>query len=100
MTHTPAHFVDTHQHLWVLSERSYDWITPDFGILNQDYRPEDVVKDVAQAGVTATVLVQAADTYDDTFYMLSVERSVETVKAVVGWVPFDRPQEASDLAKH
>jgi len=96
MTHTPAHFVDTHQHLWVLSERAYDWISPDFGVLYRDYRPEDVAAEVAQAGVTSTVLVQAADTYDDTFYMLSVERSVDTVRAVVGWVPFDRPHEARE----
>ncbi len=96
MAHTPAHCVDTHQHLWVLSERSYDWIVPEYGILNADYRPEDVAADVAAAGVTSTVLVQAADTYDDTFYMLSVERAYDTVRGVVGWVPFDRPAEARE----
>ncbi len=42
MAPTPAHCVDTHQHLWVLSERAYDWIVPEYGILNADYRPEDV----------------------------------------------------------
>ena len=96
MAYTPAHCVDTHQHLWVLSERSYDWIVPEYGILNADYRPEDVAADVAKAGVTSTVLVQAADTYDDTFYMLSVEREFATVSGVVGWVPFDRPAEARE----
>lgn len=96
MAHTPAYCVDTHQHLWVLSERSYDWIIPEYGILNADYRPEDVAADVAAAGVTSTVLVQAADNYDDTFYMLSVERTYDAVRGVVGWVPFDRPVEARE----
>jgi L-fuconolactonase len=91
-----AHVVDTHQHLWVMSERAYDWIVPEFGILNNDFRPEDVAADSAKAGITATVLVQAADTYDDTFYMLSVARAYESVKGVVGWVPFNKPTEARE----
>jgi L-fuconolactonase len=91
-----AHVVDTHQHLWVMSERAYDWIVPEYGILNNDFRPEDVAEDSAKAGITATVLVQAADTYDDTFYMLSVARAYESVKGVVGWVPFNKPTEARE----
>ena len=96
MAPTPAHCVDTHQHLWVLSERSYDWIVPEYGILNADYRPEDVEADRVSAGVTDTVLVQAADTYDDTYYMLSVMRQNPHVKGVVGWVPFNKPSEARE----
>lgn len=96
MVHNPAHRVDTHQHLWVMSERSYDWIVPEYGVLYADYRPEDVAEDIKKAGVTATVLVQAADTYEDTFYMLSVERNFDNVRGVVGWVPFDRPSEAKE----
>lgn len=91
-----AHVVDTHQHLWVMSERAYDWIVPEYGILNNDFRPEDVAADSAKAGITATVLVQAADTYDDTFYMLSVARAYESVKGVVGWVPLNKPTEARE----
>jgi L-fuconolactonase len=91
-----AHVVDTHQHLWVMSERAYDWIVPEYGILNNDFRPEDVVSDAAKAGITATVLVQAADTYDDTFYMLSVARAYDSVRGVVGWVPFNKPSEARE----
>ena len=96
MANTIAHYVDTHQHLWVMSERAYDWITPEYGVLNNDFRPEDVAKDLKEAGVTATVLVQAADTYDDTFYMLSVARSHNHVRGVVGWVPLNKPVEARE----
>lgn len=103
MANNIAHCVDTHQHLWVMSERAYDWITPDYGVLNNDFRPEDVNDDVKKAGVTATVLVQAADTYDDTFYMLSVARAHDHVRGVVGWVPLNKPVEAReslDLLSH
>ncbi|SDR84609.1 amidohydrolase family protein [Microterricola viridarii] len=92
--YVPAQMIDAHQHLWKISERRYDWITPDAGILNADYGPEDVEADARAAGVTGTVLVQAAETYDDTFYLLSVAASTPTVRGVVGWVPLDRTAEA------
>jgi L-fuconolactonase len=53
-----------------------------------------VASDVEAAGVTGTVLVQAADTYEDTFYMLSVAASVPVVRGVVAWAPLDRAAEA------
>ena len=86
--------IDTHQHLWMLSERAYDWITPEFGPLHDDFGPERVTSEIAEAGVTGTVLVQAADSYEDTFYMLSVAETVPTVLGVVAWAPLDRHDEA------
>jgi L-fuconolactonase len=93
-SYQPKHSVDTHQHLWVISERSYDWLVPEYGVIYNDFRPEDVADDVRAAGITATVLVQAADNYDDTFYMLSVAAADAAIAGIVGWVPFDRPSEA------
>jgi L-fuconolactonase len=90
----PKHSVDTHQHLWVISERSYDWLVPEYGVIYNDFRPEDVAADVKAAGITGTVLVQAADNYDDTFYMMSVAAKDPAIAGIVGWVPFDRPAEA------
>ena len=92
--HAPAEMIDTHQHLWMMSERAYDWITPEYGPIHDDFGPERVAADIAEAGVTGTVLVQAADTYEDTFYMLSVAETVPTVLGVVAWAPLDRHDEA------
>jgi L-fuconolactonase len=90
----PKHVIDTHQHLWVRSERNYEWITPESGIIYNDFRPEDVIDDVSKAGITSTILVQAADNYDDTFYMISVARRVASITGVVGWVPLNKTDEA------
>ncbi len=90
----PSQMIDTHQHLWKPSERRYDWLEAAGLPLNADFGPEDVEADVAAAGITGTVLVQAADTYEDTFYMLSVAASVPVVHGVVAWAPLDRPAEA------
>ena len=92
--HHPAQLIDAHQHLWIRSERHYDWILPRHGVLYDDFGPEALAYDLTRVGVTGTVLVQAADTYEDTFYMLDAARRTPVVRGVVGWVPLDRPGEA------
>jgi L-fuconolactonase len=91
---TSNELIDSHQHLWVMSERAYSWISPAYGPLYDDFTPEKLAPQIIEAGVTGTVLVQAADTYEDTFYMLDVAEYYPVVKGVVGWVPFDRTNEA------
>jgi L-fuconolactonase len=92
--HQPAQQIDTHQHLWKPSERRYEWLDGAGLPLNADFGPERVEAEVEAAGITATVLVQAADTYEDSFYMLSVASAVPVVKGVVAWAPLDRVAEA------
>ncbi|GAA1208235.1 amidohydrolase family protein [Rhodoglobus aureus] len=91
----PRQMVDTHQHLWKPSERRYEWLDAVGAPLNADFGPEVVEAEVAAAGITTTVLVQAADTYEDTFYMLSVAAAVPVVRGVVAWAPLDREAEAA-----
>ncbi|MEP6478586.1 MAG: amidohydrolase family protein [Rhodoglobus sp.] len=91
----PAQMIDTHQHLWKPSERRYDWLEGIGAPLEADFGPEDVAADVAAAGITATVLVQATDSYEDSFYMLSVAAAVPVVRGVVAWAPLDRVDEAA-----
>ena len=93
--HQPTQMIDTHQHLWKPSERRYAWLD-DAGLpLNADFGPELVEADVAAAGITGTVLVQAADSYEDTFYMLAVADRTPVVRGVVAWAPLDRADEAA-----
>ena len=86
--------IDAHQHLWVKSEREYSWITPELKELDKDFTPEDFLEASTTCNIDGTVLVQAADTYEDTFYMLEVAHKYSFVKGIVAWVPFDRTLEA------
>jgi L-fuconolactonase len=95
----PSQMIDSHQHLWKPSERRYAWLDAAGLPLNADFGPEDVEADVAAAGITGTVLVQAADSYEDTFYMLSVAARVHLVHGVVAWIPLDRAAEAAAALK-
>lgn len=86
--------VDAHQHFWNLEKNSYPWLTPDAGPLFRTFEPAELEPQLARAGVTATVVVQAMDSYEDTDAMLAQAESLPWIAGVVGWVPLSRPTEA------
>ncbi|MET7461438.1 amidohydrolase family protein [Nonomuraea sp. NPDC005501] len=88
--------VDAHQHFWDLGTGSYPWLTPEHGVLYRTYRPADLAPELAAAGVDATVLVQAADSYEETDALLALADAHDFVAAVVGWVPLTRPDETAE----
>lgn len=95
--------VDAHQHYWDPSRGDYDWMPKDNPVLNRTYGPSDLAPSLAAAGVTHTVLVQAAATVAETDYMLGIADQTDHVAGVVGWVDFERPEDLAELkrlAKH
>lgn len=88
-------FIDSHQHVWKVSEREYSWITPDIAhLLGKDFEQHLVNPLIKKFGITGTMYVQAADTYEDTFYMFASAAVNPEIIGIVGWVPLDRTQEA------
>ncbi len=87
--------VDAHLHVWDLERHHYDW--PDAGVpqLHRTMDVADVQPSLDRAGVDAVVLVQAADTADDTTNMLETADRHPSVAGVVAWVPVDRPRDAA-----
>ncbi len=96
--------VDAHQHVWDLDAADYPWLVPEYGPLYRTFQPEELVPQLARAGVDRTVLVQAADSEADTRHMLGVATRFAYVAGVVGWVPLTRPDDAAraldELQRH
>ncbi len=88
--------IDAHQHIWDLRRARYDWLTPTMHPINRTFHFDEVVPEQRQAGVTASVLVQAADSAADTAVMLEAAARHSRVVGVVGYVPLDRPEEAAE----
>jgi L-fuconolactonase len=86
--------IDTHQHLWDLDRVAYPWLVPEFGPIARSYVPAELEPQLARAGVTHTVLVQAANSYADTEYMLEQAAMHPYMVGVVGWVPLLYPDVA------
>jgi L-fuconolactonase len=84
--------IDTHQHLWDLSKVDYPWLVPAYGPLYQTYVPADLAPQLPTAGVSATVLVQSANSYEDTVYMLDQADTHPWIIGVVGWLPLLDPE--------
>ncbi|MFJ8752565.1 amidohydrolase family protein [Streptomyces sp. NPDC102441] len=86
--------VDAHQHVWDPERARYDWLGPEMAPIDGAMGFEDVRPALEAAGVTATVLVQAADNDADTDHMLAAAAAHPEVVGVVAWVPLDDPDRA------
>jgi L-fuconolactonase len=87
--------IDTHQHYWKLSEVEYPWLLPEYGPIYDTFTPEQLRPQLEDAGVDKTVLVQSANSYEDTASMLVKADYNDWIGAVVGWVNLLDPEEAN-----
>jgi L-fucono-1,5-lactonase len=85
--------IDTHQHFWNLTEAVYPWLNVSHGPLLRTFEAQELEPQVKAAGIDKTVLVQAANSYEDTVYMLKTADTTPWVGAVVGWVNLLNPDE-------
>lgn len=85
--------VDTHQHYWKLSEVEYSWLIPEYGPIYDTFTPEQLQPQLKAAGVDKTVVVQSANSYEDTASMLVKADYNDWIAAVVGWVNLFDPEE-------
>jgi L-fuconolactonase len=91
--------VDAHQHYWHPARGDYDWMPMDNPILSRLYGPQDLAPALAEAGVTKTVLVQAAASVEETEYLLGIADATPSVGAVVGWIDFENPGHLKHLQR-
>ncbi len=77
--------LDTHQHFWKVARGDYHWMTLADPILARDYLPSDLRPELRKAGVAQTILVQAAQTADETEFLLQLTEETDFVAGVIGW---------------
>ncbi|WP_425862642.1 amidohydrolase family protein [Arthrobacter sp. TWP1-1] len=89
--------IDAHVHLWEVGSGQYSWLTPEHGILYDDFTAEQAGETLADAGVGQAILVQADDTAADTEMMLSAAATHDWIVGVVGWLPLEDPAATARL---
>jgi len=87
--------IDAHHHFWNLERTAYPWLGPQHDPIFRTFEPKELAPHLQAAGVERTVLVQAANSYDDTDYMLEQADRFPWIGAVVGWVPLLDPDETA-----
>jgi len=91
--------IDSHQHFWRVSRGDYFWMTPEMKVLYRDYGPDDLEPMLARHGIGRTILVQAAQTVEETEFILETARAAPFVAGVVGWAEFSDPNAPNVIAR-
>jgi L-fuconolactonase len=90
--------VDAHQHFWDPARGDYGWLKPDNPI-HRIFATADLRPLLAETGVDATILVQAAPTPAESDYMLDIARNTPWVLGVVGWIDLEAPDAADSIRR-
>lgn len=88
--------VDAHHHYWDPARGDYGWLART-SPLHRRWTPDDLRPLMADAGVQATILVQAAPTMAETDWLLDLAEQDPGVLGVVGWLDLDAPDVAGRL---
>src|ERR1700761_1885495 len=83
--------IDTHIHVWNLEQVGYPWLKGNTSILNRTYELAELEAERQAAGITAGVLVQAANSPEETGWMIKTAEKHRWITGVVGWVPLQEP---------
>lgn len=86
--------VDAHQHIWDPSVAEYDWLSDRVSPINRAFSFDEALPELRQAGISYSILVQAADNFEDTRLMRDTAEVYPEVIGIVGYVPLDKPREA------
>ncbi|HYJ87991.1 MAG TPA: amidohydrolase family protein [Pyrinomonadaceae bacterium] len=89
--------IDAHQHFWQVGRFDYPWMSPDIEVLYQDYLPSQLEPVLNQNCIVQSMLVQASNSYDETYWLLSLAESHPIVAGVVGWVNLEDPEMEREL---
>lgn len=90
--------VDAHQHFWDPARGDYGWLKPGNPI-HRVYAPADLRVLMDEAGVDATILVQAAPTPAESDYMLDIARDTPWILGVVGWIDLEAASAVEEVRR-
>lgn len=91
--------IDAHQHYWTPERGDYFWMPKGHHILDRQYMPHDLARQLTAAGIEKTVLVQAAPSVNETEFMLGIADASPSVAKVVGWVDFEQKADLKQLER-
>ena len=89
--------LDAHVHLWELTDES-GW-TREFPVLHRSFSLDELIPQLATAGVDGVVLVQSIADAAETRDLLALAERNPVVSGVTGWVDLTAPDVSEQLAQ-
>ncbi len=77
--------IDAHQHFWKYEPRKHAWIDDEMAVIRRDFLPTDLQTVYQENGIDGCVAVQAAQTLEETDFLLQLAQENDFIKGVVGW---------------
>jgi L-fuconolactonase len=90
--------IDSHQHFWHFDPVRDGWITDEMATIRRDFLPADLEPVLKENGIDGCVAVQADQSEHETVFLVSMAKSYDIVKGVVGWVDLQSPTLKQRLA--
>jgi L-fuconolactonase len=81
--------IDSHQHFWKYDETRDSWITPDMGVIQRNFLPEDLKPILRENKIDGSVVVQSDQSKEENIFQLANGLQHDFIKGVVGWVDFE-----------
>jgi len=86
--------IDAHQHFWKIGAQEQGWRTSAHSLINQDYLPVSLEKDLQACNIAGTVLMQSVDSEEENNRLSDFAREAPFVKGLVAWLPLSDPSAA------
>jgi len=85
--------IDSHQHFWQFTEKSFPWISCDMPELRHDFLLPELENELDLSGVDQVISVQARSCESENSFLLEqAKASNGLVTAVIGWAPLTSPK--------
>ncbi len=78
--------IDAHQHYWQFDPQRDSWIDETMVVLQRNFLPSHIHDEMKQHGFTGSVAVQAAESDEETEWLLNLAAQYNWIQKVVGWV--------------
>ena len=83
--------IDAHQHAWEPERVAYPWLGARFAPIDRAMTFDELEPQLVECGIDRTVMVQSADSPEDSAYMIAVADGNPKVAGVVAWIPLAEP---------
>jgi len=90
--------VDAHIHFWRLIRGDNLALSPSMTSIFRDIQPRDLKPKLNSAGVDRIVVVQAAETFAETLFIVGLARKFPWISAVVAWIDPASPSVEEEAA--
>ena len=83
--------IDAHHHFWRYDPAEYGWIGENMRLIQRNFFPLDLKKEIDTSGINGAISVQARQNLEETRWLVQHAEHHDFIKGVVGWVPLSHP---------